>query len=149
MALSNLKAPSFRYVQAAILGLPFVERRAADPVLAANVHVFEPASCSRRIAMIRSSVNLDCFISVSLQVTNSADFLDEIQGLRSRRTIAENKGEPIKGHPKHRSSLRQCTVGIDNRTIQAISLMERPSCLQHDYLPTIELHGRYGATVYI
>ena len=63
----DLEAPSFRYVQATILGLPLKNVALLIPCLRQTSPVFEPASCSRRIAMIRSSVNLDCFISVSLK----------------------------------------------------------------------------------
>jgi hypothetical protein len=45
---------------AAELRLPFVECRRTDPVLAAELRRPMPCSCSARIAMILSSVNLDC-----------------------------------------------------------------------------------------
>ena len=44
-------------------GLPFVNGRIADAMLAAQIGTETPVSCSFRMPMICSSVNRDCFIS--------------------------------------------------------------------------------------
>jgi hypothetical protein len=76
----NLQTTGLGHVEPAVPALP---RRTADPLipcLRQTSPVFDPVSCSRRIAMIRSSVNLDCLISVSLQVTDSTHFWRKFWG---------------------------------------------------------------------
>src|SRR3979490_1600695 len=53
------------------------------PYLRQTSPVFDPASCSRRTAIIRSSVNLDCLIFRLPQGDGLYLFLEELQGLRS------------------------------------------------------------------
>ena len=62
LVLERLQPLGLRHIHAAVLRLPGVERRRADPVLAADVRRRCPASCSRRTPMICSSVNLDRFM---------------------------------------------------------------------------------------
>src|SRR3982074_282046 len=55
------------------------------PYLRQTSPVFDPASCSRRTAIIRSSVNLDCLIFRLPQGDGLYLFLEQLQGLRSLR----------------------------------------------------------------
>jgi hypothetical protein len=59
---------------------PLVEGRAADPVFAANLGRLRPASCSRRIPMICSSVNRLGFMSIPSQVMDSTHFWRRSRG---------------------------------------------------------------------
>ena len=72
--LQNLQTTGLGHVDPAVLALPFIERRTADPVLAANIPGLRSGFVLTQIAMIRSSLNLDCFIAVSLKVTDSTHF---------------------------------------------------------------------------
>ena len=79
----DLQPASFGYVQATILGLPFVERRAADPMLAANI----PGLRTR--LMLPQDRNDPLFREPRLlhlrlpQGDGFYPFLEEGQGLRS------------------------------------------------------------------
>ena len=71
LILERLQPLGVRHFEAAVLGLPFVERRAADPVRAAHIGRLHPASCSRKIPMICSSVNRLGFMSIPSEVMDS------------------------------------------------------------------------------
>ncbi len=80
LVLENIQPPGLRHVEAAILRLPLVKGRPADPALAANIRRPGPASCSRMIAMICSSVNLDRLVAPLLQLTNSTQIWRKFRG---------------------------------------------------------------------
>jgi len=79
LVLQVLQELGIRYLEAAVLGLPFEERGAADPLLAADVGRLA-ASCSRKIPMICSSVNRLGFMSIPFPVTDSTHFWRILQG---------------------------------------------------------------------
>ena len=82
-----------RHLEATVLSLPLVEGRTADPVLAANIGRFAPASCSRSIPMICSSVNRLGFMSIPLTGDGLYPFLAEVSGLRSYEVAIEDMME--------------------------------------------------------
>ena len=69
LVLKLLEPLGLGHLHPAELGLPGVERRRADPMLAADLGGLKPGPCSRRTAMICSSVDLDRFIVQSILQT--------------------------------------------------------------------------------
>jgi hypothetical protein len=81
LVLKSLQPPGIRHFEAATW-LPFVGCAAADPVLRHRSAVFAPASWSRKIPMICSSVNRIGFMSIPLRGDGRYPFLEEMAGLR-------------------------------------------------------------------
>ena len=82
-SVKNLQAPGFGHVQATILGLPLVERRAADPVLAANIPRLQTRFLlpqDRNDPLFREPRLLHLRLP---QGDGFYPFLEEVQGLRS------------------------------------------------------------------
>src|SRR5260370_42228657 len=65
LVLEVLKRLGHADVQAAVFGPPIIQRRLRDAVLAREIPVFAPASCSRSTPIICSSVDLARFICPS------------------------------------------------------------------------------------
>jgi hypothetical protein len=80
--LERLQSLGARHLEATVLSLPLVEGRTV-PYLRQTSAVFAPASCSRSIPMICSSVNRLGFMSIPLTGDGLYPFLEEIAGLSS------------------------------------------------------------------
>src|SRR5947209_17623763 len=96
------------YLKLAILGLPFVECRAADPVFAANLRGLRSRfllSQHRNNPLFREPRLLHTRLP---QGDGFYPFLEEIQGLRSRRVPLRRNGELIAWYA--------ATYAIEDRT---------------------------------
>ena len=82
LVLQRLQPLGVRHIETAILGLPFVEGALEIPYLRQTSVVFAPASCSRRIPMICSSVNRLDFMSTPSKVMDSTRFWRRFRGSR-------------------------------------------------------------------
>ena len=87
LVFQRLQPPGVRHFKAAVLGLPFVERRAADPVLAAHVGRLRPGLVLPQDPddlLFREPARLHVH---PLRGDGLYPFLEEVSGLRSSLPI--------------------------------------------------------------
>src|SRR5262245_57467584 len=95
LVLERPQTLGLRHLEAAVLGFPLVERGTADPVLAAAV--FAPASCSRKIPRICSSVNRLGFMSIPLRAMDSTHSWRRFRGSGHAQNVLEEAQAIFKG----------------------------------------------------
>ena len=84
LVFQRSQALGVRHIETAVPGFPFEKVALLIPCLRHTSAVFAPASCSRKIPMICSSVNQLGFMSIPSEVINSAHFGGSIGAQLSR-----------------------------------------------------------------
>ena len=115
LVLERLQPPRIRHVETAELGLPLVERPLDTPCLRHTSAVAVPASCSRKMPMICSSLNRLRFIMRLLSGDGLYSILEEFSGLRSAAAVAESAvefgGSPTDPGARTRRGRCGCRIG--------------------------------------